>query len=183
MFNLFSKLPFLGTDAADEIVEMTTEEAEAQAKKDRIEFHRTKVRCGPVNWKHMTNGQVRRAQKREMDRQTKKAWRAEKRNYFERQRVAAYLRGHLQTVGLIPFIDGHTASLDDQIASTVLINRLYGTEVILDGEPAGYVSFERTDVLNALKSAAKFYGSTTGYLITVPADFEPAIILASETAI
>lgn len=182
MLNIFSKLPFLGTDAADEIVEMTTEEAKAQAKAERIEFHRNKVRNGPVNWKSMTNGQVRRAQKREMDRQTKKAWRAEKRSYFERQRVAAYLRGHLQTVGLIPFVDGHTASMDDQIASTVLINRLYGTEVILDGEPAGYVSFERADVINALKAAAKFYGSATGYIITVPANFEPAIVQVESVA-
>lgn len=178
MFDIFSKLPGVKAhEAAEAALEMSAEDIRAQAKAERIEFHRTKVRNGPVKFSFLTNGQVRRAQRRELDRHQRKAWRAEKASYFERQRTAAILRAHLQVVGLIPFIDGREAPLRDQITSTAWIVTRYGVEVAVDGVGTGHASFKRGDVIDALKNAASFYQSATGLIIRFPADFEPAIVL------
>lgn len=185
MFDIFSKLPLIGSKAhedAEAALGLSADEIREQAKADRIEFHRTKVRNGPANFKFMTNGQARRAQRRELDRQRRKAWRAEKGSYFERQRTAAILRAHLQVVGLIPFIDGHEAPLRDQITSTAWMVTRYGVEVAVDGVGTGHASFKRGDVIDALKNAASFYQSATGLIIRFPVDFEPAIVLDESAA-
>jgi hypothetical protein len=175
--NIFSQLASVikggVTEVADE--DLTPEEAEAAAKKARIAFHRDSVRNGPVKFRYMTNGQVRRAEERARKRNAKKAFRGEVRSHFEKLRIAAGLRGHLQAVGLIPFVDGHEATLEDQVTSTAWIQQRYGVEVTNDGVGTGHVSFRRGDILDGLKNAARFYESATGLIVRVPADFEPAI--------
>lgn len=153
MFNIFEKLARSQDTVSDE----------EQARRDRIEFHRTSVRNGPVSWKTQTNGQVKRGRKRAAARQQKKAYRTEVRNHFARLRQAAIVRTHLQVVGLIPFIDGHEEPLEKQAASTLWIAANYGE------------SFEHDDILAALRKAAAAYSRATGHIVTVPAGFEPAI--------
>lgn len=84
--------------------ELTAEELELQAKKDRIEFHRRSVRNGPVNFKTPTNGQVRRAERRAMQRRIKANQRKQVRTYFANQREGAVLRAHLDSVGVLPLL-------------------------------------------------------------------------------
>lgn len=178
--NILSKLmPFLNKPEESED-SLTPEEIAAQEKRERIAFHREKVRNGPVSFKYQTAGQQRRAVERAKQREAKKGYRREVKNYFDRRQVAAILRPHLQAVGLIPFIDGHEAPLGDQITSTAWIVQRYGTEVAVDGVGTGHVSFRHSDVLDALRSAARFYQVATGLVVNVPSDFEPAISIAED---
>lgn len=173
--NLFSKLNFgKAHEDAQAILNADPEELRAADKAERIKFHREKVRNGPVNWKIPTNGQIRRAERRAAEAHTRKAFKGEVRSYFERQRVASFLRPHLQNVGLIAFYDGHEAPKFDQIVSTAWIVQRYGVEVTVDGVGTGHVSFKKGDIIDALKNAARFYQSATGLIIQIPADFEPA---------
>jgi len=85
----------------EEALDADTQAAEEKA--DRIKFHRAKVRNGPVKFATLTNGQVRRAQKRAAKREVDRNFRLQKRSYFASQREAAVLRIHLQRVGVLPF--------------------------------------------------------------------------------
>lgn len=170
--NILSTLPLVNDNAE---VELTPEQVAEQEKAERKSFHRDKVRNGPVRFTFMTSGQMRRAKARDEARAAKKRWRKQKQNFFANQRAAAILRPHLQVVGLIPFIDGHTASETEQIVSTAWIVQRYGSE---DKARPGHASFLRADVLAALSGAAKFYETVTGRVTSVPADYEPAIFLA-----
>lgn len=80
---------------ADPAVEMTADELRAAAKAERIEFHRTSVRNGPVNFKTRTAGQERRAAQRALDRKSKKARKAQVKAYFRDQRINAMVRAGL----------------------------------------------------------------------------------------
>lgn len=174
MIDMLKNLGQTLSGKADE-VELSDEEKAAQDKADRIDFHRKNVRNGPVSFKTITAGQERRTRERAVRKIERKNFRAEVRNYFERQRVAAVLRGHLQAVGLIAYVDGHEADMHDQIVSTAWINQRWGSEVIVDNQGTGHVSFSRDGVLDALRSAAEFYEKATGLIVRVPVDFEPAI--------
>lgn len=156
-------------------VELSDEEIAANEKAARIDFHRKSVRNGPVSFKTITAGQERRARERTVRKMERKNFRAEVRNYFERQRVAAVLRGHLQGVGLIAYVDGHEPDMHDQIVSTAWINQRWGSEIVIENEGTGHVSFRHADVLDALRSAAEFYEKATGLIVRVPADFTPAV--------
>lgn len=96
--SIFKNMPLLGEDKADEV---DPEVAEVAAKKERIDFHRRSVRNGPVAFKTVTNGQLRRAKVRELRRNAKRARRAQVRDYFAAQREGATIRGHLESVGLM----------------------------------------------------------------------------------
>jgi hypothetical protein len=159
-----------GKPADAEDVELSPEEQALEEKKARIKFHRENVRNGPVKFNHITAGQERRAKARAQKRAIKKNFKRDVRNHFERQRVAATLRPHLQNVGLLPFYDRHEAPLQDQIVSTGWICQRYGKDL-----GNGHVSFERSAVIEALGTAAMFYNSATGTELRVGANFEPAI--------
>lgn len=76
------------------------EDAEAQAKRDRIDFHRKNVRNGPVKFKSPSSGQLRRAHDRSIQRNIQKTREAQVRRFFGDQRLAAVARGKLHTVGI-----------------------------------------------------------------------------------
>jgi len=182
--NIFSHLPGLGKKVTprDDVVELTDEEQAAQAKAERIEIHRTQVRNGPAKWSHVTSGQIRRAAKRAQDREVRKNFKREVNEYLMKQRVAATLRPHLQVLGLVSTYDNRVFSLHDEVVSTGWITQRYGRETEVDGVKTGHVSFLHEDVLAAIKAAAQFYESATGYRITVPADFEVAIYAEAANA-
>jgi len=163
--------------------ELTPEEQAAEDKKARIDWHRKNVRNGPVKFTSITAGQQRRAEARATKRQIDRNFKASVREHFEKQRAAALLRAHLQTAGLIPFVDGHEASLHDKITSTAWIVQRYGTEVSVDGVGTGHASFRRSDVLDALRMSARFYEAATGQVVRVPSDFEPAIYVDESDAV
>jgi hypothetical protein len=175
--NLFSKLPFLKSDDAEQ-----AEVDETQARKDRIKFHRDHVRNGPSNFKTLTSGQIRRAQRRELNGRTKKARRAQVQNYFATQRLAATVRAHLQHAGVLPFVnENHVLDLHKQVVSAAWIVQRFGTEIEVevtddDGETrvvkTGEMSFQKHDVLTALDAACKFVGQASGKALSVPADYE-----------
>lgn len=79
------------------------EEIEAEAKAERIKFHRSQVRNGPVSFKDVTNGQVRRSKARDIKRQMKKTRKKQLANYFASQYEAAVLGAHLKVVGLVAY--------------------------------------------------------------------------------
>ena len=100
--DVFSTLPF-GT-AEEELTDEQRAQLEAEAKSERAAFHRTQVRNGPVNFKTLTGGQVRRARLRELARSSKRARRSQVQSYFEQQREHAVLRAHLQGIGVLPYV-------------------------------------------------------------------------------
>lgn len=61
-------------------------ELDGREKQDRMQFHRDRIRNGPVKFKEQTTGQARRERQRALDRQTKKARRLQIKAYFEAQR-------------------------------------------------------------------------------------------------
>lgn len=157
--NLFSQLPGLKSDDAEHIAEVD----EAQAKADRIAFHRTHVRNGPANFKTQTNGQAKRARVRALARETKKARRAQVRNYLQTQRLAATVRGQLQLAGVLPYADGRTPDPVRQVKAVVWIVQRFGPDE---------VSFKSAAVIDALNSALKFYSQATGHLgLSIPVGY------------
>ena len=173
--NIFSHLPFFNK-ADDAEPELSPEEQEAQAKAERIEFHRTQVRNGPVSFRSISAGQQRRARERAEKSAIRKNFKREVKQYHERQMVAAVLRPHLQTLGLIPTATGRVFTEHEQIVSTGWIVQRYGTEL-----EDGTMSFRLEDVILAIKTAGQFYESATGYRIAIPADFA-VYAAASEAA-
>lgn len=171
MFNIFKKL--LPKDTSE--AEPTADEIAAQEKADRIAYHRTQVRNGPVSFKYQTAGQQRRAAARAQKRDVRKNFKREVRGYFEKQRVSAVLRPHLQVLGLVPSATGRTFTMQDEIVSTAWIVQRYGKETEVDGAKTGHVSLFEDDVRASLSLACDFYRSATGYEIHLPTDFELAI--------
>jgi hypothetical protein len=97
--NILDKLPFLSSTTEEEAAEFD----EAQAKKDRIEFHRRSVRNGPVSYRTPTNGQIKRERKRALARETKKARRRQVRQHLANQREAATIAAHLRGAGILAY--------------------------------------------------------------------------------
>lgn len=77
------------------------EVSEADEKADRIAFHRTHVRNGPVSFKATTNGQEHRRKARASRRQAKKTRRAQVNAYFAQRAEIALLRAKLTLAGVI----------------------------------------------------------------------------------
>lgn len=156
MENLFSKLPFLKSDKAEEVAEVD----EAQAKKDRIAFHRDHVRNGPTNFKHVTGGQVKRAKVRALARETKKARRAAIRQYHADQREGATLRGHLQAAGVLPYFGDHTATGAQALASVEWIIARYAPA---PADGSGVVEVNSKVVVDSLTAALNRWQVIVGY--------------------
>jgi hypothetical protein len=174
MLNVFKHVP--GLDKADEAPEPT----EAEKKADRIKFHREQVRNGPVNFRHITNGQIRRLQERAQKRQARKEYRDKVRRQLHADRFAATLRGQLTVAGVIPTSIEY--DLKRQIDATVWIVRRFGVS-INRAEGGAYASFKREDVLTALSSAVDFCNRATGAHFAKPGDdFEPAIYEVEDAA-
>ena len=161
MFDFFSKLPSLLGRQDDS--EPTDAELELEAKKERIEFHRTHVRNGPTTFRHVTEGDARREQARAVRRQMKKARRSQLRSYHQTQRLAATVRGHLQLAGLIPFVVPQPLDPWQQARSAAWLVQHFSE---------GPTSFAYDDVLASLSRALKFYGQAVGIPgLQVPADY------------
>lgn len=174
--NIFSNLGNVLTGRkVDDEAEI--EPTEAELKAERMKFHREQVRNGPVNFRHVTSGQVRRAQERAKAREMKRNFKREVSSYFERQRVAATVRGHLKIAGVIPFIDGHEAELHEQIVSTGWLLQRFGVEVKVDGTGTGRISFAAGDVIDGLRNALSFYNNATGSRYQFPEGYVPALVL------
>lgn len=78
-------------------------EREAEAKRERIEFHRARVRNGPVQFARGTHP----ARRKRIDARShqRKARNHRVRTFLHNQMELAVLRGHLQAVGALPYAD------------------------------------------------------------------------------
>lgn len=167
--DILSKLPSLTDDRDTAVAEQVFE---VESKRDRIAFHRAKVRNGPVNYKTVTAGQERRAQKRALARETRRARRVQVRNYFETQKLAAAVRGHLQRAGVLSYLGQTEIDRHLQVTSTVWLLQRFGVNVEVDGVETDEVSFAYDDVLKGLRAALKFHGQATGQEgLDIPEDF------------
>lgn len=153
--NILSKLPGLKSDG-EEVEPVLSEE---DLKAERIAFHRDRVRNGPAKFSAMTNGQVRRAQHRELARKTKKARRRQVRAHFETRAEIALLRGHLQAVGIILYPGHHKPGGGDIVASMTWIIRRFADAKRAD-ETGGVVVTEEV-VRESLQAALNRYQHLT----------------------
>lgn len=158
--DILSKLPFLKSDATEEEV---AEYDEAQARLDRIAFHRDHVRNGPANFKQPTNGQVKRAKKRALARDTKKARRQAIRKYHADQREGATLRAHLQGAGVLPYF-GEQAPTPRQAVQSVswLVSRFAPAPA--DG--SGRIEVTRSVVMESLQAGLNRWQQIVGHPAT-----------------
>jgi hypothetical protein len=76
-------------------------EQEAEAKKERIKFHREHVRNGPRTFAYATSGQQRRFRARGQAAARRKMNKRYRREWMRRQAELATLRGHLTILGVI----------------------------------------------------------------------------------
>jgi len=150
--NIISKLPFL--KSTDEEADSLTEE---ELKAERIAFHRAKVRNGPVNFKELTTGQVRRIQIRAANGKTRKARRRQVKMYFLTQQEGAVLRGQLQAAGLVSYVHTEIDSVK-QVVATIWLTKRFGE---VDPE-TGRVPMEEKSVRAALQSALNRWESIVG---------------------
>lgn len=141
---------------------------EAQEKKDRIAFHRTHVRNGPVKFKEPTTGQQRRAHQRALARRARKAYRQQVRTYFAAQREAAILRAKLQDCGVLAFVQR-----DREIPILTTYNALvWIIERYAEGEVGTSVEVTDATVRRALQAALDRYGDIVGVPnLRVPENF------------
>lgn len=157
--DIFSKIPFLKSDDTEQIAE-----DEAQAKAERIKFHRIHVRNGPTNFKDQTNGQVKRARVRALARETKRARRIQVRNHRRTQQYAATVRGQLQLAGALPYLDGRALDPVRQVKAVAWLVQRFGAEEI--------PNYRAEYVLNSLRSALGFYSKTVGLPgLALPEDY------------
>lgn len=165
--DILSKLPGLKPETA------TVEEIdEAQAKKDRIAYHRDHVRNGPVKHRSITSGQERRARQRRLERQTRKARKAQVRLYLAQQREAATLRGHLQAAGVQAYAGEHVATGEQALRSIVWIVRHYADDSAVDEN--GRVEVTHEVVVGALTAALNRWQTLAGMPVT---PLSPAYVL------
>lgn len=165
--NILSKLPFM-----NQTEEEAAEIDEAQAKKDRIAFHRDHVRNGPSNFKTVTNGQVKRAKVRALKAETKKARRRQVRAYLANQRQAATVRGHLQAAGVLPFFtEDYTATPEQALRSIMWIVARFAPA---QANGSGEVEVTNGLVAEALTAALNFWQDAVGYPRT---KLSPAYVL------
>lgn len=77
-----------------------------ELKRERVNFHRERVRNGPAKFSTMTSGQIRRAQQRDLKARQRKQFKRTVKNHFGDRRNEAILRGQLQLAGILPLSSG-----------------------------------------------------------------------------
>lgn len=152
--DIFGKLPFLHVPESETEGDLTPEEL----KKERIKFHRERVRNGPVKFTTLTSGQIRRAKRRELDRRMKKARRAQVRAYRRDLAEAARIRAMLQAAGVIPYVDSsRRAAPGDAANAIVWILRRFGKP-----DESGVLEVTREVVMDSLTRALQTWQQVTG---------------------
>lgn len=106
--NITSLMPRFGKSDDVELTEEELDQADIDAKLERIKFHRSSVRNGPANFKSITTGQYRRTLTREKVGSQRKANLRHRRKWMANRQAVAALRGQLSVV-LTP--QGHPAAL------------------------------------------------------------------------
>ena len=166
--DLLSKLPFLKSEKEEE-----TPLTDAEAKAERIKFHRTQVRNGPTNFRVVTNGQQKRARVRELNRRSRKARRAQIRQHFADLREAATLRGHLQAVGIAPYaVATTTLTAEGALRGIVWIVERFADDSLVDEN--GQVQVTEEVVRQSLTSALNRWQHLVGL---PPTELSPAYVL------
>lgn len=122
----FLSLPSLNDTEERDLTEEEIADLEAQVKADRIKFHRTHVGNGPAKFRHTTAGDEKRERRTALARQTKKAQRAQRRNFIATRDEHALLRGQLQAVGVIEYETDFVPSEDARSAAAKWIVQHYG---------------------------------------------------------
>lgn len=156
--NILSKLPFLKDRDGDDVIDV------AEERKARIQFHRDKVRNGPVKFNGPTNGQIRRQQKRIIARQTKNNFTRQKRLFWAAQQEAATLRGQLQFALVIPSVHFTPTPQQSLSAITWIVERF------AEGDDGGQVVVTEDLVRQSLQSALNRYETVNGKPITLLPD-------------
>jgi len=127
--NIFQNLKSLTGDAEPE--QVSDEQAAAEARAERIKFHRAHVRNGPVNFKGQSNGQAKRERRRELAGRTRKARRKQVRDFLAQQREHAILRGHLQAIGVVAYETDFDPSVTARFESARWVLNNFGSSDIL----------------------------------------------------
>lgn len=144
--------PFLGKK------DDTPEKTEEELKAERIKFHRQSVRNGPVKFRTLTNGQVRRMQKRDLLNQQKKSHRQARSNHWQGRQEAARLRAFLQGAGVVPYVTGINPSDETRDKAYRWLIGNYADEIETDDD--GIITTQTVE--NALYNAWKRYSDLTG---------------------
>lgn len=143
------------------------EEIEAQEKQDRIDYHRSQVRNGPVSYKTPTNGQLRRHKARGIKSRMKKTRRRQISAFFASQYEAGLLRSHLQSVGLVAYATrGYRPSPNQVYHSAIwLVKRFADAE-------GSQVEVTEEVVRDAFQSALSRWASLVGLNdVRLPEDY------------
>lgn len=82
---------------------------------------------GPATYRTMTNGQVRRMQARARRSAAQKAYVGQRRAYMNREAERAVLRGMLQVLGHIPYVDHQKPTEARMIRAADWVIDNYGT--------------------------------------------------------
>lgn len=152
--NLLSKLPLLKDQDARDL----DDDEEAEAKRERIQFHRDHVRNGPVKFNPPTSGQLRRERQRAVARSTKKARRKQVRDYFDGLRESSRLRAKLQSAGVIPFALPET-EVSDRARQDAIV---WIVERFAQGEGGQQIEVTETVVRDALQLALNRWQKLNG---------------------
>ena len=159
--NIFSKLPLIGDkdpQLVDDLELIDDVEAEAEAKRRRIKFHRESVRNGPVKFKTVTNGQVRRMKARALKSHSRKVYRQQVRQYLANQREAAILRGQLQAAGVVSYAIP-SRKLTPKAAHDAIV---WIIERYASSDESGVVEVTQEVVVDALLAALNRFETLTG---------------------
>lgn len=152
--NILSKLPFLSGETDDE---QTLDDVAIalKEKQERIDLHFRQVRNGPVTWRDQTSGQIKRAKTRALAGRTRKARRAQVRDFLAQQREHATLRGHLQAIGVVAYETDFVPSAEARFTSAAWIVRNHSEPTDLD---LGEAQFLRAAVQRAFDRFADISG-------------------------
>lgn len=165
----------LGKALNDEepIDERTDEEIAADEKRERIRFHREKVRNGPVKFSQPTSGQQRRAMVRATNSMQRKGYRRQVKAYFAAQRELMSLRPRLQAAGILPI----TVALPAARTYSAIVDLISS---FAEPDENGQVEVTEVVVRDALRSALNRYQTLTGQELTaLPEGYELPVAVAA----
>lgn len=176
--DILSKIPFLKSFLKSEhqAEEMALDEAKEKA--DRIAFHREKVRNGPVSFKTPTNGQFKRARKRLLQSETKKARRRQVQNFFASEREESVLRAKLQAAGLLPYATDFEPDQQVVLDSITWLIRRFADSKMAAADGSVEVTYDV--VIQSLQSALNRWEAIVGLPQTIiPEEYELPVLVAA----